>query len=59
MNSDEYHAVIWGSNDADVPICRFCGRDWSMHERSCPYGIPDGWDDQVARGREEDRVYGE
>jgi len=59
MNSDEYHAINWDVDDSDFMTCRFCGLSFDDHERSCPYGIPDGWDDPVARGREEARAYRE
>ena len=59
MNSDEYHAIDHDKDSAHYGTCRFCGLDFGDHERACPCGIPDGYDDTVARGRQEDRVYGE
>jgi len=57
MNSDEYHAPDLDEDSTNYMVCKFCQLPWGDHERLCPYGEPDGYDDPVARGIAEDRAY--
>lgn len=57
MDSDEYHAFDIADDGTRYNVCKFCGLDFGSHTRTCPHGEPDDYDDPVARGKEEDRVY--